>query len=395
MRKSVTYHQSLELLRRLWVGVVLLGLLVACQDAVRAQEQSRVALEAVVSGLERPVAVTHAGDGSGRLFITEQIGRVVVVDGASQSVFLDVSELVSCCGERGLLSVAFHPEYAENGLFFVYYTDKSGDSVIARYRVSEGDKNVADASSGSIILSFSQPEGNHNGGQLAFGPDGYLYIGSGDGGGGGDRHGQIGNGQALDTLLGKLLRIDVNTDSGYVIPADNPFVNNANARDEIWAYGLRNPWRFSFDSETGDLLIGDVGQNKYEEINYQPASSTGGENYGWRVMEATHCFNPASNCNTDGLTLPVLEYAHDAGCSVTGGVVYRGDELVGFDGVYVFGDYCSGTIWQAEVAGLGMWSFAPLLSVDFNVSAFGEDEAGRVYLADLNGGVVHRLVVAP
>ena len=270
---------------------------VACfvwQDNALAQSPL-VRLEPVVGGFSNAVALTHAGDQSGRQFITLQTGRVLIYDGTQllPNPFLDISALVSCCGERGLLSIVFHPDYAANGHVYVNYTDNSGDTVVARYTVS-ADPDVIDPGSALVLLNVSQPFSNHNGGQLQFGPDGKLYIGMGDGGSGGDPRNLA---QDLTSLLGKMLRIDVDAGVPYAIPPDNPFVGDPNARDEIWAYGLRNPWRFSFDRVTGDLLIGDVGQGSWEEIDLQPSTSAGGENYGWRLMEGDTCFNPPIGCN--------------------------------------------------------------------------------------------------
>ncbi len=334
-------------------------------------------VEPVASGFGRPVYLTHAGDD--RLFVVEQAGRIWVIDAERGVVldtpFLDIVPLVnSRANERGLLSVAFHPDYASNGLFFVNYTrNPDGATVIARYRVS-GDPNIADPDSGEILLSIDQPEANHNGGLVKFGPDGDLYIGTGDGGGAGDRHGTIGNGQDPDALLGKMLRMDVAT--GDV---------------SIWALGLRNPWRFSFDRATGDLFIADVGQNAYEEVNFQPASSSGGENYGWRIMEGAHCFNPREGCDPSGLTLPVGEYGREGGCSVTGGYVYRGSAYPWLDGLYFFADYCSGIVWSLERSGADEWEMAQQMDVDFTVSSFGEDRAGELYLVGHNDGTIYRL----
>ncbi|HEY5610001.1 MAG TPA: PQQ-dependent sugar dehydrogenase [Thermoanaerobaculia bacterium] len=349
-----------------------------------------MALVPVIRGLDSPVALTHAGDGSGRLFATLQEGRIVIIkDGAAlETPFLDVASLVSCCGERGLLSVAFHPQFEANGFFFVNYTNRSGDTVVARYRVSATNRDVADPASASMILTIDQPFSNHNGGQLKFGPDGYLYIGMGDGGSGGDPQNRA---QNLSNLLGKLLRIDVDRGSPYAIPADNPFVANAAARKEIWSYGLRNPWRFTFDRSTGDLYIADVGQNQWEEIHFQPALSRGGENYGWRIMEGAHCFNPSTNCNRTGLVLPIAEYDHSLGCSVTGGYVYRGTKWPQFDGVYFYADYCSGRIWATARRTDGTWETTQLLDTAAMISTFGEDERGEVYVVDHASGTVFRI----
>ena len=307
------------------------GLLWALASALLAPQVAwarslALELEQIVDGLTRPVSIADARTRSGRLFVAQQTGEIRIVDGAAllPNPFLDLSDLVSCCGEQGLLGLAFHPDYATNGFFYVHYTDLNGGSVIARYSVSSSDPNAADASSSLTLLTWPQPFGNHNGGQLAFGPDGFLYIGVGDGGDAGDPDNR---GQDLTTLLGKVLRIDVDsTDPGlnYAVPPSNPFFGSPPTLPEIWAYGLRNPWRFSFDRGTGDLFIGDVGQNAVEEIDFQPAASPGGENYGWRLMEGSSCFNPPTNCNDGSLILPILEYSHFLGCSVTGGYVYRG-----------------------------------------------------------------------
>jgi len=311
----------------------------------------------------------------------------VIYDGAQilPTPFLDIRTLVLCCGERGLLSIAFHPRYAENGFFYVYYTDRNGDVTIARYSVSS-DPNRADSSSGTILLQIQhRTASNHNGGQLAFGPDGFLYAGTGDGGGAGD---QSNNAQNLLSLLGKLLRIDVDGASPYTVPSSNPFVGRSDARGEIWAYGLRNPWRFSFDRESGDLWIADVGQNAWEEVNLQARTSIGGENYGWRRMEGTHCFNPSTNCSQPGLVLPVLEYSHAASaCSVTGGHRYRGSRFPRLTGTYFYGDYCNGIITGAVQRTNGTWNPRQLLDTTFDITSFGEDVNGEIYLVDQGGRI--------
>jgi len=350
--------------------------------------------ELVVTGFSSPVDITHAGDGSGRLFIILQGGRVVIFDGAQvlSPPFLDITSLVSSGGEQGLLGAAFHPNYVGNGFFYVSYTNAAGDSVIARYSVSV-DPNRADSASGVILLTIAQPFTNHNGGQLQFGPDGYLYISIGDGGSGGDPQN---NGQNLGNLLGKILRIDVDSGFPFAVPADNPFVGVGGAREEIWSYGLRNPWRFSFDRLTGDLFIGDVGQASWEEVDFQPDGSTGGENYGWRLMEGSSCFNPAINCNNGTLTLPILEYDHTVGCSVTGGYRYRGSANPDLDGIYVYGDYCTGRIWGAKEDGLGGWTTTELLDTTLLISTFGEDESGEIYVAHFSSpdGALYQIVQA-
>jgi glucose/arabinose dehydrogenase len=288
--------------------------------------------------------------------------------------------------EQGLLSVAFHPDYAANGQFWVDYTRaRDGATVIERYTVSKDDPDRADAQSGKVVLVIDQPEANHNGGLIKFGPDGYLYIGMGDGGGQGDQHGAMGNGQDRNALLGKLLRIDVTNQDTYAIPKTNPFGT------EVWAYGLRNPWRFSFDRATGDLYIADVGQNLYEEVDFQPAASKGGENYGWRIMEGLHCYNPQEGCARSGLVLPVAEYSHDVGgCSITGGYIYRGSQYPTLQGTYFFGDYCTGYIWSLQRDG-DQWQMTKRLEAGVRISSFCEDVNGEVYVVD-HSGAVYQLI---
>ena len=363
-----------------------LVLLLLFPFAVNAADDPRIELRPIATGLDQPVAVAHAGDS--RLFVTLQRGRIVIVDAAGTREFLNITPLVRSGGERGLLSVAFHPRYSDNGFFYVYYTDAEGDIVIARYQRS-ADPDRADPASRTLILEIPHREfGNHNGGQLKFGPDGYLYIGTGDGGGAGD---SLGNGQRLTTLLGKMLRIDVDTGTPYAIPPSNPFAGNPAARPEIWAYGLRNPWKFSFDTITGDLWIADVGQNLFEEVNLQPAASTGGENYGWNRMEGAHCFSPPSGCNDGSLTLPVLEYGRAGGaCSVTGGYRYRGTSNIRLRGTYIYGDYCNGVIFGATQQPDGTWAGRPLFDAPFFISAFGEDLNGEVYVVDHGDAVAGR-----
>ncbi|HEY6140504.1 MAG TPA: PQQ-dependent sugar dehydrogenase [Thermoanaerobaculia bacterium] len=351
--------------------VLLLALFVPL--AATAQQ---IALQQVTAGLSSPLGIANAGDS--RLFIIQQRGTIVVWDGTHvlPTPFLDIHNLVSCCNERGLLGLAFHPHYATNGLFFIDYTAPNGDVTIARYSVS-ADPNRADFASGAVLLSIPHSEfANHNGGQLQFGPDGYLYIGVGDGGGAGNPSNSA---QDLSQLLGKILRIDVDRPP-YAIPSGNPFAS----RGEIWAYGLRNPWRFSFDRETGDLWIGEVGQNLYEEVDLQPAAGAGGRNYGWRIMEGFHCYN-AATCSSAGLTPPILEYSHAFGCSITGGYRYRGARFPRLRGVYFYADYCSGTIWGATQTN-GAWSSHVALATNkIPFSSFGEDADGELYLVDLAG----------
>ena len=343
----------------------------------------------LVDGLSSPVHVTHADDGSGRLFVVEQVGRIrIVKDGSLLSTpFLSITSRVRFGGEQGLLSMAFPPDYASKGYFYVNYTDVSSRTVVARYHVT-ANPEVADPDSEQILLTVDQPYANHNGGQLAFGPDGYLYIGMGDGGSGGDPQNYA---QNPASLLGKMLRIDVEAagdPTTYTIPAGNPYTQTSGYRGEIWALGLRNPWRFSFDRQTGDLYIGDVGQNTYEEVDYQPASSPGGENYGWKIMEGFHCYG-AGSCDTTGLTLPVKEYNHTEGCSITGGMVYRGP-APSSHGIYFYADYCNGRVWGLQYDGAA-WQSALLHDAPFNITGFGDDEAGRLYTTDYFGGAIYEL----
>ncbi len=353
-----------------------------------------ISLQPVVAGLKTPIGVYNAKDGSGRLFILEQGGAIRIWNGTQllPTPFLDIDPLTNGGGEQGLLGIAFHPNYKSNGLFFISYTDISGNTAIARYSVSTANPNVANVSSGTTILTATQPFSNHNGGQIQFGPDGYLYISMGDGGSGGDPGNR---GQDLTTLLGKMLRIDVDRGLPYTIPPTNPFVSNTNAavKKEIWAYGLRNAWGFSFDRNTGDMIMGDVGQDAWEEIDFQPRSSRGGENYGWRKMEGTHCFNPTTNCNDGTLKLPILEYAHTVGnCSVTGGYRYRGSRWANLAGIYFYGDLCSGRIWGGKQSGAS-WISSELLDSALTITAFGEDEAGEVYVVGFGSinGALYRI----
>ncbi|GIV88692.1 MAG: glucose dehydrogenase [Chloroflexus sp.] len=347
-------------------------------------------LEKIADNFRRPTHLTNAGDGSRRLFVVEQEGQIwVIYDGQRLSEpFLDLRAQVGSRGnEQGLLSIAFHPQFANNGRFFVNYTDRNGDTVVAEYRVST-DPNRADPASGRELLRIAQPAANHNGGLLLFGPDGYLYIGTGDGGGAGD---PLDAGQRLDTLLGKLLRIDVDNGQPYTIPADNPFLNRNGALPEIWAYGLRNPWRFTFDAVDNILFIADVGQNAWEEVNAVPANAAG-LNYGWRLMEGEQCYRPAT-CDPSGLVMPVAVYPHDSaigGCSVTGGEVYRGIRQPALIGVYFYADFCTGNLW-ALWRNTGEWRHALVARLNLQTTSFGLDEDGEIYLLDRAGGV-YRLV---
>ena len=343
-------------------------------------------LQPVATGLSSPLGVTAAGDGSGRLFVIEQGGTIrIVEDGEVGSrPFLDVSDRVQAGGEQGLLGLAFHPRFADNGRFFVNYTDTSGDTVIAEFQSRPG-ADTADGSSQRVLMKIEQPYSNHNGGHLAFGPDGYLYIATGDGGSGGDPQG---NGQNKKALLGKLLRIDVDSKDVYGTPDDNPF-SQPNGADEVWAYGLRNPWRFSFDEEAGTLWIADVGQNAFEEVNRVPADEPG-LNFGWNEMEASSCFE--GDCDPSGKVIPITEYGAGQGCAITGGYVYRGDEFDDMRGGYFFGDFCSGTIWAIDAAAEGRVDPVQLLGSDRSISSFGVDESGEMYMTDLAAGELLRLV---
>lgn len=346
----------------------------------------------VASGFNSPLYVTHAGDGTGRLFVVEQGGYIFVVDenGAWDDFdpFLDISAMLSQdvfqggYTERGLLGLAFHPDFAENGLFFINHTDLNGDTIIARYHVNADDPNHADTASRTEILKIPQPFHDHNGGVMTFGPDGYLYIGVGDGGSLGDDPGATG--QDLSTLLGKILRIDVNAET-YTVPADNPFVGFEGALPEIWAYGLRNPWRFTFDRVTGDFYIGEVGQFSYEEIDFQPADSPGGENYGWNEYEGLHPY--LDGVAPENMTPPIVEYPHSEGCAVTGGYVYRGEALPELQGTYFLGDYCTGKIWTLRRHDAGEWQFHFFMQTPATISSFGDDEAGELYLVDYKGDI--------
>jgi glucose/arabinose dehydrogenase len=374
--------------RRVRSSVARLLLLAALGPALfagPADAAPSISLVPVVTGISTPTAIVNARDGSGRLFLVQQGGQIRVYAGGQilGTPFLNIGSVIASGGERGLLGLAFHPSYATNRAFYVYYTNTAGNVVIARYLVSAANPNVADPASGVVLLTIPHPTyGNHNGGQLAFGPDGYLYAGVGDGGGGGD---PTNNGQNLGSLLGKVLRIDVDAPPPHV-PAGNPFGSL------VWALGFRNPWRFSFDRLTGDLLIADVGQGSREEIDFQPAGSPGGRNYCWPNQEGFAVYDANRPCNGGGVpTPPILDYTHALGCSVTGGYRYRGVVYPGLVGTYFYGDYCSGRIWGANNVG-GTWSTVELLDTTLSISTFGEDEAGEVYLADYAGGVIYRIV---
>jgi glucose/arabinose dehydrogenase len=338
----------------------------------------------VADGFERPLDLVDLGD---RLLVLEQAGVIRVVQNNTilEAPFLDLLDRVGSNGnERGLLGIALHPGFEANRLFYLNYTDKAGNSVISRFTAA-ADLSAADPGSEAILLQVEQPYANHNGGVIAFGPDGFLYVGLGDGGSAGDPQG---NGQSLDTLLGKVLRIDVEGDP-YAIPPTNPFANGG-GRPEIFAYGLRNPWRFSFDRLTGDLYIADVGQNAWEEINFFPAGTPGGINFGWNYREGRHAYqgNPPADVQ---LVDPVAEYPHSEGCSVTGGYVYRGQTMPEFRGVYLYIDYCSGKLWGLLRDGSGAWISRELFQTGFAVTSFGQDRLGELYMTDQKNGALYRL----
>ena len=363
------------------------------RNAAYINPWAKVKLTPFESGFKLPVYLANAGDGSGRIFVVEKAGRIKVIkDGQTlEAPFLDiVHEVRSKDSECGLLSVAFHPRYKENGRFFVNYTDLEGDTIISEFHAAQ-DSDRTDSAGERIILKIKQPARNHNGGQIQFGPDGYLYIGMGDGGFFGD---PSGNSQNMDTLLGKMLRIDVDGGRPYRIPADNPFKDISGARPEIWAYGLRNPWRFSFDSETGDMYIADVGEGRWEEVDFQPGGSRGGQNYGWNLLEGSYEFKLPDGYDTRGLTFPVVEYSHDEGCSVTGGYVYRGKTSPGINGTYFFSDYCRGQLWGLRQKTGDSWEWAEFLKTGLSVSSFGEDEAGELYIIDFGKGDIYRIAEA-
>jgi glucose/arabinose dehydrogenase len=374
---------------RVGAAAALLASLAPAAWGVDFESATGLRLEPVASGLQSPLYLT-APARDPRLFIVEQTGQIRIVrDGQLlANPFLDIRSRLRSGGEQGLLSVAFHPDYASNGFFYVNYTDRQGDTRVERYRVS-ADANVADANSAKLILTIQQPFANHNGGLNLFGPDGMLWIGMGDGGSGGD---PLGNGQNRQSLLGKMLRIDVNGGDPYAIPADNPFVGRTDTRPEIWALGLRNPWRFSFDRVANLLYIADVGQGRIEEIDAVPVRSAG-YNFGWNMMEGSECYRPA-NCARTGLTLPIYDYPHAEGCSVTGGAVYRGQRMPNLAGHYFFADYCQGWIRSFRYDGSAVreprqW----VLENAGRVLSFGEDAAGELYVL-VDRGSVYRLAPA-
>jgi len=372
-----------------WTLAAAVAFGLACGSSSPPAEMGTSGLVAtpVVSGLSSPVWLT-APPGDPRLFVVEQRGTIRIVKGDAllPEPFLDLRSAVASGGERGLLSLAFHPDYAANGRFYVDYTDPQGDTRVVAYRASASDPDRADPASGDTILAVDQPYSNHNGGLVTFGPDGMLYVGLGDGGSGGDPRG---NGQNRGTLLGAILRLDVDAATPYRVPPDNPFLDYAGLRGEIWAWGLRNPWRFAFDPTSGLLYIADVGQSDWEEIDAEPARS-GGLNYGWNVMEGRHCYG-SSTCDEQGLVQPILEYGHDEGCSITGGFVYRGGAMPDLQGAYFYSDYCSGWLRSLRYDGTAIgeersWDVGSL----GQVLSFGEDAAGELYVLSANG-TVYRL----
>lgn len=374
---------------------IILSIIITLSTGLICNGQDKISLklQRLATGFSSPVGMACPDDGTGRIFIFEQSGKVIIYKNGTivKTPFINISSRLDglniAYSEKGLLGMTFHPDYKRNGRFFLYYSaphsQKGFDhkSVIAEFRVSAEDPDKA-IDKPTVIMEILQPESNHNGGMLEFGPDGYLYIGTGDGGGANDEHGTIGNGQDKSNLLGKILRIDVNGQKPYAVPADNPFVNQRGARAEIYAYGLRNPWRFSFDKETGKLFCGDVGQNKYEEINIIKK----GGNYGWRIMEGYHCFNPATNCNKSGLELPIDEYGRYKGISICGGYVYRGNDIPFMKGYYVFGDW-SGKLFLLRQKNSGAWErIEPEIDgsgsndLDGKLNSMGQDRNGNIYL---------------
>ena len=362
----------------------------------------QVTREEVLEGFVQPIHVTNAGDGTDRMFIVERQGRILVaVDGIVQpEPFLDIQDLVGdWFVEQGLFSIAFHPQFEDNGYFYVFYTatpedmdaNRAGDNTIARFQVDPNNPNQADHDSIMILLAIPDREVNHNGGNLVFGPDGYLYAGTGDEGGQGWRWN---NSQDPTVYFGKILRIDVDSGDPYGIPEDNPFLDDDEYLPEIWAMGLRNPWRFNFDLVTGDMFIGDVGELDFESVYRVPAGESG-LNFGWPIVEGNNCFPMDEPCDTTGLTMPIMDYPHTDGdhvngCSVTGGFVYRGQDAPFMDGIYVFGDWCSGRIWGATEVD-GEWQKHELAQFPISISSFGQDEQGELYLTDMINGKVQRL----
>lgn len=362
------------------LGLLVLSSVLLSQSLMAEDPQLEFTKVADLPGV---VDIANASDGSDRLFLVEQAGRIFIYKNGQvlTEPFLDIRNWVASGGEQGLLSLAFSPDYATSGYFYVWYVQNGGETVLSRFRVSI-NPNIANRDSQNKLLTVSQPFANHNGGRLQFGPDGMLYLGLGDGGGSFDPTERAQDGS---TLLGKLIRIDVDpSNDTYDIPVDNPFVGDDDVRDEIWALGLRNPWRISFDRKTGDLYIADVGQAEREEVNFQAINSEGGENYGWDIMEGSDCVS--ANCDQTGLALPVTEYDHTEGCSITGGEVYRGRAYPDLAGIYLYGDYCSGKIWGLERVSRE-WVTTLLADTDFTITTFGMAEDRSVFLASASGGI--------
>lgn len=346
--------------------------------------QADVSLKPIIQGLSRPVYIADPNDGTGRLFIVEKEGKIkIFVNRALRSnPFLNLGNIIATDSEQGLLGLAFDPQFKKNRRFFVCYTRKGdGAVIVSSFLASRTNRNVADSRSERIRLKFSHPFENHNGGNLIFGPDKLLYIGSGDGGGGGD---PFGNGQKLNTLLGKILRIDVSKDRGYSVPRNNPFRGQRGKRGEIFAYGLRNPWRFSFDRATKRLYVGDVGQGQFEEVNIVRA----GDNLGWNIREGNSCFEPSTGCSSSGLRAPIATYDHSEGNAITGGYVYRGKKKPELIGKYIFGDFGAGTIWTLTRKSNGAWKRELLIQTEALISSFGEDRTGELYVVDFNGTIL-------
>jgi len=373
------------------IALLVSGLVLGCGGAGNSNVSSSVSVttQLVVSGLSAPLGLEQPNDGTGRLFVVQQGGMVRIIQGGAvlPQAFLDITSKIIVQGEMGLLGLAFHPNYQQNRKFYVNYVRNSAgqfQSVIAEYTASAANANFADPAAERILLTVDQVNNfpNHKAGQLAFGPDGFLYFGLGDGGSAGD---PLGHGQDTQTLLGKMMRIDVNAASPglqYRIPSDNPFVFGGGL-PEIWAFGFRNPWRFSFDGATGRQFVADVGQDNFEQIDIVQK----GGNYGWNTMEGMHCFNPSTGCNMAGLALPIAEYSHAEGDAVIGGFVYHGASIPAMRGTYVFGDLDTGKIWNLTETTANTWNRTLLMQSGLTISSFGQDQAGELYVVDFNGKV--------
>jgi glucose/arabinose dehydrogenase len=382
--------------KSLWIGMALsfgLCFISGCSSSSNPPPPAAVGTQVIVSGLTLPLDLEQPGDNSGRLFVVQQGGTIRIIQNGSvlPAPFLDISSEVIVQNEMGLLGVTFHPSFAANGKFYVNYVRNNAgqfQSVISEFQVSAANANVADPTTERILLTVDQVSNftNHKAGQLAFGTDGFLYFGLGDGGSGGD---PLGHGQNTQILLGKMMRIDVNSTSPgkqYAIPPDNPFVAGGGL-PEIYAFGFRNPWRFSFDRPTGRLFVADVGQDSFEEVDIVQK----GGNYGWNIMEGDHCFNPPSGCNMTGLSLPIIEIPHPEAEAVIGGFIYHGTALTGMQGTYIFGDL-NGKLWQLTESPPGTFTRTQIGTENFNISSFGQDAAGELYIVDISGGRVLKLV---